>query len=159
MKGNQLVIEHLQMALTAELTAVHQFTAHGEMLRDWGLDSLADRWTSEAAEEMEHARKFAARMLFLEGVPELGNVSELNVGLAPKSQIENDLGIELSQVKRLNQAVVVAREQGDGGSRELFEEILVDEEKHVDWLEAQLDLIKMMGVENYLAEQMREGGN
>jgi len=154
MKGNPKVIGQLQEALTAELTAVHQFLLHGEMLRDWGFEKLAGHALEEAKEEMEHARRFMERILFLEGNPVVATLSEVQIGADPKAQFDSDLALEIDQVQRLNKAVVVARAEEDNTSRELFEQVLKDEESHVDWIEAQLDLVRMTGIENYLSEQM-----
>ena len=154
MQGSPKVIEQLQAALTAEFTAVHQFLLHGEMLRDWGLEKLADHALDEAKEETEHARRFMERILFLEGRPTVDALAHIQIGPDPKAQFDSDLALELDQVKRLNKAVVVAREEEDNTSRELFEHVLKDEESHVDWIESQLDLVRLTGIENYLAEQM-----
>jgi bacterioferritin len=154
MKGNPKVITCLQEVLKAELTAINQYFLHAEMLNNWGYKRLYAHTRKESIEEMVHAEELMERILFLDGLPIMTELFPLRIGKNVKQQFENDLALELEAIPRLNQAIAAATEVGDNGSRELFEEILVDEEEHVDWLEAQLFLIKEMGIENYLAQQM-----
>jgi len=154
MKGNDTVLEYLQEVLKAELTAINQYFLHAEMLSNWGYKRLYGYVRTESIDEMKHAEALLERMLFLEGNPNMSELFPLRIGHSVKAQFENDLALELEALPRLNTAVKVATEVGDNGSRELFEKILVDEEHHVDWLEAQLHMIREVGIENYLASQI-----
>ena len=155
MKGNETVLKYLQEVLTAELTAINQYFLHAEMMENWGYDRLAKITKKESIEEMTHAEKLLHRILYLDGTPSMSELFPLRIGQTVKEQIENDLALELEAVPRLNKAIKAAVEAHDNGSRELFEKILLDEEHHVDYLEAQLHLIKEMGYDNYLAQQMK----
>jgi bacterioferritin len=157
MKGNPKVLAYLQEVLKAELTAINQYFLHGEMLQNWGYKRLYKYTRKESIEEMIHAEKVLERMLFLDGSPNMSELFGLRIGQNVKDQFKNDLALEMEALPRLNKAIAVATEVGDNGSRELFEEILVDEEEHVDWLEAQLQMIEEMGIQNYLAMQIHEG--
>jgi bacterioferritin len=156
MKGNETVIKYLQEVLTAELTAINQYFLHAEMLENWGYERLAKITKKESIEEMVHAEKLLHRMLYLDGSPNMGSLFPLRIGQNVKQQFENDLALELEALPRLNKAINAAIEAGDNGSRELFEKILLDEEHHVDYLEAQLHMIQEIGYENYLAQQIKE---
>ena len=156
MKGDPEVIECLKEVLKAELTAINQYFLHAEMCENWGYLALAKYVKRESIEEMQHAEALIERILFLESIPNLREMFSLRIGKDVRSQFENDLALELEAVPRLNQAIDVAVEKRDNGSRELFEKILLDEEKHVDWLEAQIDMIDQMGIGVYLSQQMGE---
>lgn len=156
MKGDAKVLEYLQEVLTAELTAINQYFLHAEMMENWGYERLAKITKKESIEEMMHAEKLLHRMLYLDGSPSMGQLFPLRIGQTVKEQIENDLALELEAIPRLNKAIAHATSVGDNGSRELFEKILLDEEHHVDYLEAQLHMIKEMGYDNYLAQQLKE---
>jgi bacterioferritin len=156
MKGNETVLKYLQEVLTAELTAINQYFLHAEMMENWGYERLAKITKKESMEEMHHAESLLHRMLYLDGAPSMGELFPLRIGQTVKAQIENDLALELEAVPRLNKAIQASVEAGDNGSRELFEKILLDEEHHVDYLEAQLHMIQEMGYDNYLAQQMKE---
>jgi bacterioferritin len=156
MKGDAKVLEYLQEVLVAELTAINQYFLHAEMLENWGYKRLAAKTKREAIEEMQHAEKLIERMLYLDGSPGMDKLFPLRIGQTVKEQIENDLQLEYEAVPRLNKAINAAVAAGDNGSRDLFEDILKDEEEHVDYLEAQLHMIKEMGYENYLAQHMHE---
>lgn len=156
MKGNEKVLAYLQEVLTAELTAINQYFLHAEMMENWGYNRLAKFTKKESIEEMQHAEKCLERILYLDGTPNMSKLFELRIGQSVKAQIENDLQLEYEAVPRLNKAIAAAVEAGDNGSRELFEKILTDEEHHVDYLEAQLHMIKEMGYENYLAQHIHE---
>lgn len=156
MKGNEKVLQYLQEVLTAELTAINQYFLHAEMLENWGYERLAKITKKESIEEMMHAEKLLHRMLYLDGSPNMGSLFPLRIGQNVKQQFENDLALELEAIPRLNKAIEASIAAGDNGSRELFEKILLDEEHHVDYLEAQLFMIQEMGYENYLAQQLKE---
>ena len=154
MRGNEQVIGYLNEVLKAELTAINQYFLHAEMCENWGYKKLAAYGKKEAVDEMKHAEMCMERILFLEGMPVMHELFPLQIGQNVKAQIENDLALELTAVPRLNRAIAAAVEAGDNGSRDLFEKILTDEEHHVDWLEAQLGIIKEIGLDNYLAQQI-----
>jgi len=154
MRGNEKIIGLLNEVLKAELTAINQYFLHAEMCENWGYKKLGDYAKKEAIDEMKHAEVLMERILFLEGMPNMSELFPLRIGQNVKEQIENDLALELEAVPRLNRAIAASVEAGDNGSRELFEKILTDEEHHVDWLEAQLDIIKEIGLDNYLAQQI-----
>jgi len=156
MKGNDQVLAYLQEVLKAELTAINQYFLHAEMLENWGYKKLAAHTRKESIDEMRHAEAVLERMLYLDGSPNMSELFPLRIGQSVRAQLENDLALEYEAVPRLNKAINCAVEAADNGSRDLFEKILVDEEEHVDYLEAQLHMIKEMGYENYLAQQMHE---
>lgn len=158
MKGDQRVIDCLNQVLKAELTAINQYFLHAEMLNNWGYQKLYGYVRHESIDEMKHAEKVMERILFLDGMPIMHELFPLRIGKTVKEQFENDLALELEALPRLNAAIKVATEAGDNGSRDLFESILTDEEEHVDWLEAQLHIIREVGIENYLAQQINGGG-
>lgn len=156
MRGNERILVHLQECLKAELTAINQYFLHAEMMENWGYKKLASYTKKESIDEMKHAEAILERMLYLDGSPNMTELFPLKIGQNVKAQLQNDLALELDAVPRLNGAIKTAVEVGDNGSRELFEKILIDEEHHVDWLEAQLHIISEIGVENYLAQQMHD---
>lgn len=155
MRGNDQIIKLLNEVLKAELTAINQYFLHAEMCENWGYKALSEHTRKESIEEMQHAEKLMERILFLEGMPNMTELFPIRVGANVKAQLENDMALELDAIPRLNEAVRAASEAGDNGSRELFMEILRDEEEHVDYLEAQLHIINEIGLGNYLAQQMK----
>jgi bacterioferritin len=156
MRGNEKIIAHLNEVLKAELTAINQYFLHAEMCENWGYEKLANYGRKESIDEMRHAEKCMERILFLDATPTMTELFPLHIGQNVKEQLQNDLNLELEAIPRLNNAIKTAVEVGDNGSRDLFESILVDEEHHVDFLEAQLHLIGEMGYENYLAQQLKK---
>jgi bacterioferritin len=156
MRGNDQIIKLLNEVLKAELTAINQYFLHAEMCENWGYKRLAAHTKKESIEEMRHAEVLMERILFLEGTPNMSELFQIRIGQNVKAQLENDLALELEAIPRLNEAVQIATEAGDQGSRELFEKILLDEEEHVDYLEAQLQVIEDVGLPNYLAQQIHE---
>jgi bacterioferritin len=156
MKGNEAVIEALNDVLTAELTAINQYSIHYKMCENWGYKRLAKKKYEESIEEMKHADDVIERILFLDGVPNMQRLNPVRVGEDPIEQHKVDLELELEAVERLNKAIALARKSGDNGTRDLLESKLRDEEEAVDWLEAQFQQIKDVGRENYLAEQINE---
>jgi len=157
MKGDNKVIEALNRALTIELTAINQYFVQAKMCKNWGYGKLAKKHFEESIGEMKHAENLIDRILFLEGVPNIARYDVIRVGTDVKQQFENDLKLETGGVKSYNEAVALCAEVKDAGSREILEHILTESEEHVDWLEAQLHLIKEIGLENYLAEQVGAG--
>lgn len=156
MQGDPKVIDALNDALTIELTAINQYFCQAKMCKNWGFNKLGAKHYQESIGEMKHAEMLIDRILFLEGVPEIARYDVIRVGSNVKEQFEYDLALETRGVKMYNAAVDLFIKLNDGGSRELVERILVESEEHVDWLETQLGLIDMIGLENYLREQMGE---
>ena len=156
MKGDSKVIEALNKALTIELTAINQYFVQAKMCKNWGYHKLAAKHFSESLGEMKHAEALIDRILFLEGIPNIARYDVIRVGNDPKQHLENDLKLELGGVKTYNDAVDLCVKLKDGGSREILEHILEESEGHVDWLESQLHVIKEIGIENYLSEQLGE---
>jgi bacterioferritin len=156
MKGDPKVIEFLNQVLKAELTAINQYFLHAEMCENWGYERLAKIIRKESIEEMQHAEKLMERILYLDGTPNMSDYFKINIGQTVEQQYKNDLQLEYDAVKRLNDGIQLCVAQNDGGSRELAEKILTDEEHHIDWLEAQLHAIGEMGYQNYLAQQLKE---
>ena len=156
MQGDQQVIEVLNDVLTAELTAINQYFAHAKMCANWGYRKLAKKKHEESIEEMKDADRIIDRILFLEGLPNMQRLNPIRLGEDPIEQHEADLDLEKAAVKRLNTAIALCREKADNGTREMLETILKGEEEAVDWLEAQLHIVKEIGREGYLAEQIHE---
>jgi bacterioferritin len=154
MRGDAAIIEALNDVLTAELTAINQYFIHYRMCENWGYQKLAHKKREESIEEMKHADDVIERILFLDGVPNMQRLSPVRVGENPIEQHQLDLELELSACKRLNEAIALARDKADNGSRDLMEGILKNEEESVDWLEAQLHLVEEVGRERYLAEMI-----
>jgi bacterioferritin len=155
-KGDAKVIAVLNQVLKAELTAINQYFLHAEMCENWGYHKLANHTRKESIEEMHHAEKLMERILLLDGTPNMSDYFKINVGANVKEQLRNDLQVEYDAVKRLNAGIETCVDAGDNGSRDLLEEILTDEEEHIDYLEGQLHAIAEMGIENYLAQQLEE---
>ncbi|MCA1298174.1 bacterioferritin [Stappia indica] len=149
MKGSEKVIERLNEALFLELGAVNQYWLHYRMLDDWGLTKLAKKERAESIEEMQHADKLVARILFLEGHPNLQSVAPLRIGQDVREVLESDLAGEHEARTSYAKSRDICREEGDYVSMHLFEELLTDEEGHIDFLETQLDLLEKIGVERY----------
>ena len=158
MKGSQQVIDLLNDVLTGELTAINQYFIHAKMCQNWGYERLYKKLYHESIDEMKHADRLIERILYLEGVPNLQRLAKVNVGETVPEQLNVDLELERVALNRLNNGIAKCRDEGDNGSRALLEEILVSEEEHVDWIEAQLDLIKQIGLENYLSQQVKSEG-
>lgn len=156
MKGNRKVIDALNDILTAELTGINQYFIHSKMCRNWGFERLAHAIYEESIGEMKHASELVERILFLEGVPNLQKLDKIRVGETVGEQFKLDLAVERNAVARLNKAIALCAAEGDNGSRELLEDILVSEEKHLDWVETQLGLLERLGDAVYLAEQLRK---
>ena len=154
MKGHAEVIEALKGILTNELTAVNQYFLHARMCRDWGYEKLGDKIYKESIDEMKHARDLIDRILFLEGTPNVQKLHSLNIGTTVKKQLENDLGLEQKAISDLKKSIEICVKFSDFTSRELLESILISEEEHVDWIESQLNVIKEVGEDNYLSQQL-----
>ena len=155
MRGNPKVLAELNKALREELTAINQYFLHAEMCENWKYHRLANYIKKQSIGEMKHAEVLIERILFLDGTPSMQPL-DLKVSKTVKGMLESDLTLEVSAVKQYNDAVEIATNEGDNGSRDLLVELLKDEESHVDWLEAQLHQISELGYEQYLAQQMGE---
>ncbi|HEY7457471.1 MAG TPA: bacterioferritin [Xanthobacteraceae bacterium] len=149
MKGDGKVIEYLNRGLRHELTAVNQYWLHYRMLDNWGFLDLAKKWRKESIEEMQHADKFVDRILFLEGFPNLQVIDPLRVGQNVKEVLECDLAAEVDARALYQEAATCCHSVKDYPSRDLFEELMADEEGHIDFLETQIDLVKKLGLELY----------
>ena len=150
MKGDEQVIQHLNDTLKNELTAVNQYWLHYRMLDNWGVKKLAEFERHESIDEMKHADRLAERILFLEGLPNFQMLSRLRVGENVEEILKADLELEREAVEQLKGAIAHAESVRDFVSRDLFSEILENEEEHVDTLEQQFDMIEQMGLQNYI---------
>jgi len=156
MKGNEEVMNLLNQLLTNELTAINQYFIHAKMCRNWGFDRLAKKIREESIDEMRHAELVIDRILFLDGVPNMQRYHKLHVGETVKEQLETDLQLEYAAIAFLNQGIAACRTCGDNASEDLMTRILVSEEEHTDWLETQLELIRQVGEQNYLSQQIKD---
>lgn len=154
MKGNEKIIEKLNGLLSEELTAINQYMVHSEMCSNWNYERLHKAVEKRAIDEMKHAEKLIARILFLEGRPIVSHLNQITIGAEVESQLKHDRSSEESAIHSYNAGIRLATEVGDNGTREILESILKDEENHIDWLEAQLDQIQQMTIQNYLVEQV-----
>jgi bacterioferritin len=154
MKGDTEVIATLNDVLAAELTAINQYFLHAKMCENWGYRRLAQHTRQESLEEMKHADSVIERILFLDGLPNMQRMLPIRVGEDVPEQLTLDLAVEVEAVSRLNKAIALCSAKSDNGSRDLLERILAEEEEAIDWLEAQLGIIKEIGKENYLAQQI-----
>jgi bacterioferritin len=154
MHGDSEILKLLQEVLSAELTAINQYFIHARMLRNWRYMRLADHTEKESIGEMKHAQQAMDRILYFDAIPNMQKYMKINVGKNVPDMMKVDLSLEHDAVRRLNRGIALAVAKGDNGTRALFEEILVSEEEHIDWLEAQIQQIKDLGAENYLAQQI-----
>jgi bacterioferritin len=155
MKGSSEVITQLNEILKGEVTAVNQYFLHASMCKNWGYMRLYKKIYEESLEEMRHAQRLIDRILFLEGMPVLTQPLAVHVGQDLKDLLERDLRLEASALPPLKQGVALCLEQGDAGTRELLEHLIVEGEEHVEWLETQMHLINTIGLEHYAAQQMQ----
>ena len=156
MQGTPAVIEVLNEILTAELTAINQYFIHAKMLDNWGYDRLSEKVMHESIDEMKDADKIIERILYLEGVPNLQRLGNVTVGETVAEQFDLDYAVEVAAVARYNRAIELCTDEHDHGTREILEDLLRGEENHADWLESQMELIRQVGLENYLAQQIRD---
>jgi bacterioferritin len=154
MKGSQKVIDTLNFLLADELTAISQYMVHAEMCDDWGYSKLAEAIEKRAIQEMKHAERHIGRILFLEGIPVVSKLNKITIGPNVETMLKNDHMAEEGAIKEYNKAVKVCSDEADNGTKEFVEATLRDEEAHIDWIEAQLEQIKQMGLQNYLVEQL-----
>ena len=155
MKGNDKIIEHLNIRLAEELTAVNQYMVHAEMCDNWRYERLHKVIRERAIVEMRHAEKLIERILFLEGRPVVSNLNKIAIGSEVAAMHQNDHAAEEGAIRGYNETIRLADEVKDSGTRDLLISILKEEEGHIDWIEAQFDQIKQMGPQNYLSEQTK----
>ncbi len=156
MKGDPSIIDLLNQVLTNELTSVNQYFVHARMCENWGYERLWKKVRAESIDEMKHADEIIERILYLEGVPNMQRLAKVNVGETVPEQLRLALEVAKNAVQLLNRGIAQCREAGDNGSADLLEDMLEDEEEHANWLEAQLALIEQIGVQNYLAQQVKK---
>ena len=149
MKGDPKVIDYLNRGLRSELTAINQYWIHYRMLDNWGFKALAKKWREESIEEMRHADKFTVRIIFLEGFPNMQVLDPLRIGQTVKEVLDCDLALENEARNLYQEAATYCHSVKDYVTRDLFEELMHDEEKHIDFLETQLDLVSKLGLELY----------
>jgi bacterioferritin len=154
MKGDPQVIDLLNEVLTNELTAINQYFIHARMCENWGYERLEKRNRDESIDEMKHAERVTDRIIYLDGFPNYQRYFPLHIGETVPEQFEADHQLEVEAIARLNKGIELAVAKGDNGTRELLADILVEEEAHADWLETQLETIRQIGLENYLAQQL-----
>ena len=159
MKGDTKVIAYLNKVLGNELVAINQYYLHAKMFQDWGLNELYEKAYHESIDEMKHADRLIERILFLEGLPNLQDLGKLSIGETTEEIFSCDLGLELNGMADLKEAIPYCESVADFVSRDLFRDILSDEEEHVDWLETQISLIEKIGIQNYLSEKMDSSDN
>jgi bacterioferritin len=156
MRGDAEIIALLNDQLTSELTAINQYFLHAKMQQNWGFTKLAEYTRSESIDEMRHAEKITDRILFLEGLPNYQRLFSLRIGQTVREQLQSDLAVELEVVERLRPGIIMCREKGDHTTANLFEEILADEEHHIDYIETNLELIDRLGEQLYLAQLVHQ---
>jgi len=157
MKAKEGVLEFLNKILTAELTAVHQYIAHAAMCDNWGYDRLHHEIHERALEEVKHAEGIVEHILYLEGAPEMQRLGNVNIGQTVQDQFKNDLKLEMDDLALLREAITHCAKVGDYTTRHKLEDMSVDTDEHIDWLETQIETIKQVGLENYLSEQIKKG--
>ena len=150
MRGDAKTIEHLNKALTNELTAINQYFLHAKMFANWGFKEIAAHEHAESIDEMKHADRLIERILFLEGLPNLQRLDKLLIGETPREALQCDLKLELQALPDPNSAIAHCEQVADYVSRELFAAILKSEEEHIDWIETQLALMERLGENSYL---------
>jgi bacterioferritin len=156
MKGDPRVLDMLNDILTGELTAINQYFLHAKMCLHWGYEHLGKKIYAESIDEMKHADRLVERILFLDGLPNMQKLGKLTIGQNVVEILRNDLAYETQTIPRFNKGIQLARDVGDNGTEDLLTHILVESEHHVDWLEAQVELVTHVGESNYLAQQMRK---
>jgi len=154
MKGDAQVLKLLNDVLRKELTGINQYFLHARMCKNWGYEVLYEAIWKESIGEMKHGTEVTDRILFLDGIPNMAGYDKILIGAGVKQQLENDLALEHAALEILKPGIKTCLEVGDNATRELLEHILVDEEEHIDWIEAQLHKIEEVGYQNYLAQQI-----
>jgi bacterioferritin len=155
MQGDPKVLQLLNRVLRKELTGISQYFVHAKMCQNWGYQILAKHAREESIDEMKHADIIMERILFLEGTPNMAEMDKLLIGEDVRRQLENDMGLEKAALAILRPGIEICNKAGDHATRELLEHIIVEEERHIDWIESQFHQIREMGYENYLSVQVR----
>ncbi|MCF3630363.1 bacterioferritin [Thalassospiraceae bacterium LMO-SO8] len=153
MKGDAEVLKRLNLILKNELTAINQYFLHSRIFNDWGMDDIGEHEYKKSIKDMKQADKLIARVLFLDGLPNLQDLGKLRIGENTEEIIKCDLALEEQSIAALREAIALCEKKGDYISRELLDDILEDEEEYLDWLETQVSLIKDMGLPNYIQSQ------
>ena len=156
MKAKEGVVERLNAILTVDLTAINQYFVQSEMARNWGFARIAEKFREFSMGEMRDAQAIVRHILYLDGLPNLQRLGAVKIGESVEENLRLDLASETDALETLTEAVAHCERVGDVGTREILEDIVRDEEEHVDWLETQIETIRQVGVENYLAQNMRE---
>lgn len=156
MKGHPKVISQLNRILTCELTAINQYFLHARMFKHWGLEKLNEKEYKKSIQDMKHADKLIERVLFLEGLPNLQQLDKLRIGEHSQEMLDCDLTMVAEQLVALREAIKLCETERDYVSRDLLEDLLEDEEEHLDWIESQHELIKQTGIQNYLQSQIKD---
>jgi len=156
MKGDPKILDLLNEVLTGELTSINQYFLHARMFANWGYKRLAEHERKESIDEMKHADELIERILYLEGLPNVQRLGKIGVGQSVPEALKSDHGLEVAAVALLNKGIQTCRDLGDNGSEDLLVRILRSEEEHIDWIEEQFDLLKQIGAEHYLAQQIRD---
>ncbi|HEY6425514.1 MAG TPA: bacterioferritin, partial [Pseudonocardiaceae bacterium] len=151
-RGDDEILALLNEQLTSELTAINQYFLHAKMQANWGFTKLAEHTRAESIEEMHHAERITDRILFLEGLPNYQRLFSLRVGQTVREQLESDLAVEMEVLARLRPGIALCREKGDITTANIFEDILADEENHIDYLETNLELMEKLGEQLYLSQ-------
>ncbi|GIU28607.1 MULTISPECIES: bacterioferritin [unclassified Shewanella] len=154
MKGQPKVISQLNKVLTSELTAINQYFLHARMYKNWGLGELDEKAYKKSIQDMKHADKLIERVLFLEGLPNLQQLDKIRIGEHSQEMLECDKVMLEEELVLLREAIALCEVEADYVSRDILEDLLEDEEEHLDWLEAQLELISLTGIQNYLQSKM-----
>ncbi|MBV1910703.1 MAG: bacterioferritin [Kangiellaceae bacterium] len=156
MKGSKSVLASLNKVLTFELSSINQYFLHARMFENWGLEELNEKEYKKSIKDMKQSDKLIQRILFLEGLPNLQNLEKLLIGEDTAEMLQCDMEFELNQIALLREAIALCENEEDYISREILEEILEDEEEHVDWIESQQFLINNTGIENYQQSMMED---
>jgi bacterioferritin len=151
MKGHSQILKELNARLAEELTAISMYMVQSEMCANWGFGKLHEAFEKQAIDEMKHAEMLIGRILFLEGTPTVSNLNRMKIGTTVEEMLASDEDAEAGAIKAYNDTIAAAVKASDNGTRELIAKILLDEERHVDWAETQRELVKQIGLQNYLA--------
>ena len=156
MEGSPKIIELLNEALSAEFAAINQYFAHSKLCENWGWHRLASKYREESIEEMHDAEKLMDRIILLDGMPNMQRIGPVRIGETVKEQLDLDREVEIEAIQRYRGGVVLALEEGDPGTRELLEHLVLGEEEHLDWIDTQLSMIDDIGIDLYTQAQIGE---
>ena len=156
MKAREGVVDRLNAILTIDLTAINQYFVQSEMVRNWGFQRTAERLREVSMDEMRDAQRLVQHILYLEGLPNLQRLGSIKVGESVAENLQLDLDSEVSALETLAEVIAHCEQVGDFGTREILEDMVREEEEHVDWLETQQETIRQVGIEHYLAQNIRE---